>query len=116
MTEHRTPPPGPAPHVRLGPGDAFWVVTEPTAESTLPDICLQTDLRGLALQVAGDLDLGAVTIHTGREEAEEDARNRLLVWRLARQIRIDRRLAEGEVVRVTLHGQDGQVLYRGNVR
>jgi len=39
----------------------------------------------------------------------------LLVWKVARRIRIDRRLPEGEVLRVTLHGQDGRVLFEGEV-
>ncbi len=47
--------------------------------------------------------------------AHEDAKNRLVVWRIARQIRIDRRLPEGEVVRVTLHDQNGRVLFTGDV-
>jgi uncharacterized protein (UPF0548 family) len=54
--------------------------------------------------------------HPVGEEAHEEAKNRLLVWRIARQIRIDRHVAEDEVVRVTLHGQDGAVLFEGDVR
>jgi hypothetical protein len=38
------------------------------------------------------------------------------VWRIARQIRIDRRVAENEVVRVTLQDKDGKVLFEGDVR
>jgi hypothetical protein len=34
----------------------------------------------------------------------------------ARQIRIDRRVAEDEVVRVALHGQGGAVLSKGEAR
>jgi hypothetical protein len=102
--------------MRIDADTTFHVVTHPGPHSTLPDICFETTLRGLALQVAGGLDLGVVTLYTEREEAEEDARNRLLVWRVARQVRIDRRLPEGEVVRVTFHGQDGRVLYQGDVR
>lgn len=55
-------------------------------------------------------------VFTDDEEACEEAKNRLLVWRIARQIRIDRRVPEDEVVRVTLHGQDGTVLFEGEVR
>lgn len=36
--------------------------------------------------------------------------------RIARQIRVYRRVAEDEVVRVTLHGKDGTVLFKGEVR
>jgi hypothetical protein len=35
---------------------------------------------------------------------------------IARQIRVDRHVQEDEVVRVTLHGQDGAVLFDGEVR
>ncbi len=38
------------------------------------------------------------------------------MWRVARQIRIDRRVAQDEVVRVTLHDKDGAVLFEGEVR
>jgi hypothetical protein len=38
------------------------------------------------------------------------------VWRIARQIRIDRRVAEDEVMRVTLQDEDGTVLFEGDVR
>jgi hypothetical protein len=102
--------------MRIDADTTFHVVTDPGPHSTLPDICFETTLRGLALQVAGGLDLGAVTLLTDREEAEGDARNRLLVWRIARQIRIDRRLPEGEVVRVTLHDAEGTVVWKGDVR
>lgn len=56
------------------------------------------------------------TVFTTQEEAHDDAKNRLLVWRVARQIRIDRRLPEGEIIRVTLHDRDGRVLFAGEVR
>lgn len=102
--------------MRIDPDTKVHVVTDPGPHSTLPDVCFETTLRGLALQVAGGLDLGATTLHTDREAAEEDARNRLLVWRIARQIRIDRRLPEGEVVRVTLHDTEGKVVWKGDVR
>ena len=55
-------------------------------------------------------------VFTSEEEAYEEARNRLLVARIARQIRLDRRVAEDEVVRVTLQDRDGTVLFEGDVR
>jgi len=94
----------------------IWVVTDPTPVSTLPDICFETTLAGLRVQFFGGLNMERrPTLFTTREEAHEDAKNRLLVWKVARQIRIDRRLPEGEVVRVTLHGQDGRVRFEGEV-
>ncbi len=71
---------------------------------------------GLRLQFAGGLSMDQrPVLWTTQEEAHEDAKNRLVVWRIARQIRIDRRLPEGEVVRVTLHDRDGRVLFEGEV-
>ena len=58
-----------------------------------------------------------MTLYTDREEADEDAKQPAR-WcgSIARQIRIDRRLPEGEVVRVTLHDAEGQVVWKGDVR
>ena len=95
----------------------LWVVCDPTPHSTLPDICFATTLDGIRLQFAGGLTMeDRPTIFTSEEEAHEEAKNRLLVWRIARQIRIDRRVPEDEVVRVTLQDKDGTVLFEGDVR
>ena len=56
------------------------------------------------------------TVFSSEEEAHEDAKNRLLVWRVASQIRLDRGVPEGEVVRVSLRDKDGTVLFEGDVR
>lgn len=94
-----------------------WCVTDPTPHSTLPDICFATTLDGLRLQCAGGLSMDDdPAVFTSEEEAYEEARNRLLVWRIARQIRIDRRAAQDEVVRVTLRDQNGALLFEGDVR
>ncbi len=37
------------------------------------------------------------------------------MWRIAHQIRIGRRVAQDEVVRVTLQDRDGTVLFEGEV-
>jgi len=82
-----------------------------------PDVCIETTLDGLGLQFAGGLDMEQCPpLFTTQGEAHEDAETRLLVRRVARKIRIDRRLPEGEVVRVTLHDRDGRVLFEGAVR
>lgn len=95
----------------------IWVVTDPGPHSTIPDICFETTLAGLRLQFVGGLTMeNGPTIYTTRDEAHDDARNRLLVWKVARQVRIDRRLPEGAVVRVTMHGEDGRILWQGDVR
>jgi len=56
------------------------------------------------------------TVFTSEEEAHEEAKNRLFVWRIARQIRVDRRVADDEIVRITLQDKDGAVLLEGDVR
>ena len=92
----------------------IWVVTDPTPVSTLPDICFETTLDGLRLQFAGGLSMDQrPALFTTQEDAYEEAKTRLFVWRVARQIRIDRRLPEGEIVRVTLHDRDGRVRIPG---
>ena len=95
----------------------LWVVSNPTTHSILPDVCFETTLDGLRLQFAGGLSMGDdPAVFTSEEEAYEEARNRLLVARIARQIRIDRRVPEDEVVRVTLQDKDGTVLFEGEVQ
>jgi len=103
--------------MRIDAQTPIWVATDPTAQSTLPDVCFQTTLDGLRLQFAGGLSMDQrPALFTARDEAHEEAMNRLLVWRVASQIRLDRRVAADEVVRVTLHGSDGTVLFDGEVR
>jgi hypothetical protein len=103
--------------MRIANDTPIWVVTDPGPDSTLPDICCETTLDGLRLQFAGGLSMDDhPAVFTTAEEAHEDARNRLLVWRVASQVRLDRGVPEGEVVRVTLHGEDGRVLWKGDVR
>lgn len=103
--------------MRIDAKTPFWVVNDPLGpHSTLPDVCFETDLAGLRLQFAGGLSIDhRPALFTTQEEAHEEAKNRLVVWRIARQIRLDRRLPEGEIVRVTLHDRDGRVLFEGDV-
>ena len=103
--------------MRIDPKTPFWVVTEPGPDSTLADVCFETTLDGLRLQFAGGLSMDdRPVVFTAEDEAREEARNRLLVRRIASQIRLDRGVPDGEVVRVTLRGRDGAVLFRGDVR
>ncbi len=104
--------------MRIDAATPLWVVMDPLGpHSTLPDVCFETTIDGLRLQFAGGLTMDQRPVFfTSQEEAHEEARNRLVVWKVARQIRIDRRLPEGEVVRVTLHDRDGRVLFEGEVR
>jgi len=103
--------------MRIDAKTPFWVVTAPRPESDLPDICFETTLDGLRLQFAGGLDMDRRPIlFTDRDEAEAEAKNRLLVRRVAEQIRIQRRVSADEVVRITLHDEDGRVVWEGDVR
>ncbi len=103
--------------MRIDPKTPIWVVTDPGPDSTLADVCFQTTLDGLRLQFAGELSMDdRPVVFTAEDEAREDARNRLLVRRLASQIRLDRGVPDGAVVRVTLYGSDGAVLFQGDVR
>jgi hypothetical protein len=104
--------------MRIDAATKFHVVTDPLGpHSTLPDVCFETDLAGLRPQFAGGLSMDQrPTLFTIQEDAHEEAKTRLFVWRVARQIRIDRRLPEGAVVRVTLRDPEGAVLFEGEVR
>lgn len=103
--------------MRIDPKTPFWVVTDPGPDSTLADVCFETTLDGLRLQFAGGLTMDdRPVVSTTEDQAREEARNRLLVRRIASQIRIDRGVPDGEVVRVTLHGEDGAVLFEGDIR
>ena len=54
--------------------DKFWVVTRPTAHSTLSDIAFETDIPRLFLQVQGGLNPGEIEgACTEQAEAEEMA-------------------------------------------
>ena len=103
--------------MKIDASTPLWCVTDPAGpDSTLPDVCFETTLDGLRLQFAGGLSMDQrPVLWTSQEEAHEDAKTRLFIWRVARQIRIDRRLPEDEVVRVTLHDRDGRVLFEGEV-
>ena len=97
--------------------DELWVVTDPTAASTLPDICFRTDLAGLALQFRGGLSMADNPLaFTTQDEAVEEGKHRLLARDVARQIREQRGLPADEVVRVTIHGEGGKVLGEWEVR
>lgn len=103
--------------MRIDPETSFWVVTDPGPDSTLADVCFETTLDGLRLRFAGGLSKDdRLVVFTTEDEAREEARNRLLVRRVASQIRLDRAAPDGEVVRVTLHDKDGAVLFRGDVK
>ena len=103
--------------MKIDQNTRFWVVTDAGPHAELGDVCFETDLRGLGLQVKGGLDLsGNVALYDNQDEAVEDGKNRLLVRRVAERIRIERHLRADEIVRVTLHGEDGKIIWQGEVR
>lgn len=65
--------------------ESFWIVTSPGAESRIEDICFETNLRNLELQVKGGLsfdrskgDLFPAVMFLRKEEAMVEATERLL--------------------------------------
>lgn len=55
----------------VGMPEKFWVVTTPTANSELGDICFACDFRQFALQIRGGLEIGRVV---GIYAIEDDAK------------------------------------------
>lgn len=103
--------------VKIDQETPIWVVTDAGPDSTIADICFQTTLDGLRLQFAGGLSMDdRPVVFTTEEEAHEEARNRLLIRRVASQIRLDRGVPVGGLVRITLRDRDGTLLFEGEVR
>ncbi|MFO0931981.1 MAG: hypothetical protein U1E39_04650 [Planctomycetota bacterium] len=103
--------------MRIDATTRLWCVTDPTPHSTRSVVLLATTLDGLRLQFAGGLSMDdRPAVFTSEVEAHDEAMNRPLVWRIARQIRIDLRVADGEVVRVTLPDRDRNMLFEGEAR
>ena len=103
--------------MRIDADTPLWVVTDATRHSDLGDVCYETTLAGLRLQFAGGLTMEQhPVLFTDEDDAHEEAKTRLLVRRVAERIRIERRLPADEVFRITLHGEDGSVIWRGDVR
>jgi len=73
--------------MRFGPKDPFFMVTNPTSNSELADICFETSLENLALQMKGGLSMDAdPTMFTDRGEAEIAAHCRLVAREVSRAI------------------------------
>ena len=66
----------------VGMPETFWVVTTPTANSELGDVCFQVDFRTYALQIRGGLEVESiVAIYSDGEAAKEIATKLIEVWR-----------------------------------
>ncbi len=103
--------------MRFGPDDKFWMTTDPTADSTLADICFETSLRSVERQFKGGLTIGDnPTIFTDRTEAEADAHLRLVAMRAADAISVAApQDAMKNAARVALLDRDGKVLFESDI-
>ncbi|MCK6481659.1 MAG: hypothetical protein L6R43_16405 [Planctomycetes bacterium] len=104
--------------MRYGPKDPFWMVTNPTPNSELVDICFETSLENLALQVKGGLSMDAdPTLFTDRAEAEVEARCRLVARETSAAIRA--MAADGVPLagarKVQVLGEGGKVLFETDI-
>ena len=97
--------------MRFAPDFKFWVVIDPTADSTMEDIVLQASLKDLDLQFKGGLKIEEnPTLFTEKREAELEAHGRFLAMRAALAIaRSDARFRD--VTRLELLDGDGNVLF-----
>ena len=105
--------------MRYGPKDTFIIVTNPTPNSELADICFETSLENLALQLKGGLSMDAdPTLFTDRAEAEVEAHCRLVAMETAHAIR--HLAADGIPLKgarkVQVLGEDGRVLFESDLR
>jgi len=84
----------------------FWIVTKPTKNSTIPDICFKADAKGLILQARGGLDpedillttldeLHALTFALDAIRAEDDYQDSLDQQETQSEIRDSRMGGEG---------------------
>lgn len=90
------------------------MVTNPTPTSELADICFETSLENLALQLKGGLSMDPdPTLFTDRAEAELEARCRLVAMETSHAIR--GLAAEGielrEARKIQVLGDGGKVLF-----
>jgi len=73
--------------MRYGLDEQLWVVVDPKPQSTLGDVLFQASLRDLSLQFKGGLTPEEnPTLFSSRDEAETEARARLLAMRVATAI------------------------------
>jgi len=98
--------------------DKFWLVTEPSPVSELGDICFQTSLADLILQIKGGLELkGNPTIFTVEDDAQLEGRKRLLVRSVVKAVLEGGLDGPPESVRVvTLENEEGLPLFEADVR
>ena len=95
-----------------------WVVTDPTRDSTLADICFETSVpEGLHRQFLGGLSMAQhPTLFTERTEAEAEAHLRLVAMRAANAI-ADAAPEEAmrNAARVAILDASGKVLFESSL-
>jgi len=96
--------------------DKFWVVTDPSPESTMGDICFETSVGQLELQFKGGLSADRhPTVFTEKAEAEVEAYGRLVAMRASRVITERGLKPDDEPSRIELIGPDGKVLFDAEI-
>ncbi len=103
--------------MRYGPGDKFWVVVDPTPDSTTEDILFQASLKDLDLQFKGGLTIEEnPTLFTDEQEARYEAFGRLTALRAAQAIlRAGRENLETRIDRIEIYGADGKLVFEANL-
>ena len=111
--------------MRYGPDDKFWMVTDPTPESEMGDICFETTLRSLALQLKGGLTIEQnPTIFTDHDAAVAEASRRHFAVRALRAAlreggRLPAQAGAGDawnhVRKVQFLAEDGSIIHEAEV-
>ena len=98
--------------MRIGPDDKFWVVIDPTPNSTIGDVLFETTLHGLELQFKGGLTSAArPALYADEAEAEADALGRLKLREIANILeKLHVRGSLAPVARIQLLDTDGNQL------
>jgi hypothetical protein len=104
--------------MKLNVHDRFWMVTDPTSLSELGDICFETSLADLVLQIKGGLELKEnPTIFTAEDDARLEGRKRLLVRSVVKAVLEGGLDGSPESVRsVTLESEEGLPVFEADIR
>ena len=103
--------------MRFAPDHKFWVVVDPTSDSTTEDILFQASLKDLDLQFKGGLKIEEnPTLFTDQREAEVEAYGRIVALRAAQAIA---RSGAGSklqnATRIEIYGADGEVVFEADL-
>ena len=103
--------------MRYGPNDKFWVVVDPTPDSTMEDILFQASLKDLDLQFKGGLKIEEnPTLFTDEQEAKYEAFGRITAMRAGQAIlRAGRENPDTRIDRIEIYGADGKLVFEANL-